>query len=100
MKSVQNRSEIGPVFHSSASTGQKETETLPKLYQNFTKTLPNFTEFSFFTSDLPDGQQPGRNNGAQGTARPTRQMTKDDFLSLFVTFCHLKLNSDLGSPPG
>jgi hypothetical protein len=50
----------------------------PKVYQNFTKTLPNFTEFSFFTSDVADRQQPGRNNGAHGTARPTRQMTKDD----------------------
>jgi hypothetical protein len=59
MKSVQNRSKIGPVFHSSASTGQRETETLPKLYQNF-------TEFSFFTSDVTDGQQRGWNNGALG----------------------------------
>jgi hypothetical protein len=37
MKSVQNRSKIGPVFDSSPVSGQKETETLPKLYQNFTE---------------------------------------------------------------
>jgi hypothetical protein len=35
-----------------------------------------------------------------GPARPTTQVTKDDFLSHFVTFCHLKLNSALWSPPG
>jgi hypothetical protein len=39
-KSVRNRSEIGPFFDSSPASSQKETETLPKLYQNFTKTLP------------------------------------------------------------
>jgi hypothetical protein len=59
MKSVQNRSKIGPLFDSSTASGQKETQTLPKLYQNF-------TEFSFFTTDDPDERQRGWNNGALG----------------------------------
>jgi hypothetical protein len=84
-----NQSKTGPKSVRFFVLRRLRVKNRHKVYQNFTKALPNFTEFSFFTSDLPDGQQPGRNNGAQGTARPTRQMTKDDFLSRFVTFCHV-----------
>jgi hypothetical protein len=44
----------------SAIGGQKETQGLPKVYQNFTE----LNHFPFFTAYAPGDQQPGQNNGA------------------------------------
>jgi hypothetical protein len=59
-------SEIGPKSVRFSNLRCRLVTKRHKLYQNFTKTLPNLTNFSFFTPDDPGEPQRGPTNGALG----------------------------------